>query len=360
MSVADRIRAAAGAATESQTAVSAANPAPAAQEIPLYDTPEAKPTVETKSTPVGKAEEYEFSDSDLADLLDEEDDVVDEDSGLPPAEDHSAKTEEVGEQPVVPDEDEAAKAKPDETLETATAPVEETPEAKAAREAAEAAAAAATPPEQTAEAPVVPEPAPQPGKTPEELQAEFTKTRDALVESLAAETYQITDDEATAMITDPEKVLPKLLAKVHTNVLASMAQGIATQVPEMIQQVNYMNQVRQEYDQAFYKQWPKLAEHRDTVERVSAVYQQLNPKATMKEAMQEIGAQAMVMLRIPIEGQPIAVPDAGAPVAGETPPSTPPPAPAAVGGAGAPAKPAPATQGNIFSEMAEEWLEDGD
>ena len=346
MSVADRVRAA-----------QSGESTPAAPAAEVVETPSGKKEL-PPSTPPGSAQEYEFSDSELNDFLSEDD--GEDDTGIPAAETPPDEVEDDGltdEEPVetiLPGSEEIDQGTPPAGEEAETTPPTEetTPPVQAA---------APTPPVPPVEQQGQPEAGQQQEapkqKTAEELQVEYDNARQVLEESLMQQ-YALSEDDASALITEPEVVFPRLMARLHTNVLASMAQGMAQQLPSMIQHLNQQQEAMNAYNTAFYSKWGELKGHEDVVNRFSQMYQQLNPQATMEQAIDEIGAQVMVALRKPIKGQPQPVPDGGQSQV-TAPVTPPPPVPASVGGS-APPKPAPAGQGNIFSEMAEEFLADGD
>ena len=342
--IADRARAAA-AATADVTETPVQAPSETKVELPA-------------STPPGSAQEYTFSDSELADFLSDEDNDGTVPAPEPSPDSFEEDASQVGEEPtetILPEGDTV-----DQSAQPAGDTVETTP--PTGKEVPETPKPTATPPVQATEQTATPgteqrtpqEPAP---KTPEELRADFEAAQSSLLQSLE-QTYALSEDDVNAMITEPETVLPKLLARVHTNVLANMAQGMVQQLPLMIHQVTQQQQAITEYNRAFYSKWEALRGHEDVVNRFSQLYQQLNPGATMEQAISEIGAQVMVALRKPIQGHPQPVPAAGTAVTQQK--SVPPPPPPARPGGSAPPKQAPVSQDNIFMQMAEEMEADGD
>jgi hypothetical protein len=185
-----------------------------------------------------------------------------------------------------------------------------------------------------------------------EKTAAEAKTKE-LFDGLAKQ-YQLPEDMAARLATEPEQVLPFLAAKVHQHVMAQVEQMVAQQLPGRIHQVVETTRRDSEAKSAFYKAWPTLneREHHDKVMMVGTLFRQLNPTATPDEAIQRIGRVVHEALGLPIPAATTTAP-AAASVA---------PAPAQqpfrpAGGAGT-GRAAPAPAGNEFEQMAAELLMD--
>lgn len=260
--------------------------------------------------------------SDFADLIADDDDT---------GEDFTA-TPEVAE-PVAPAVEPPVAAEP--------APVEPSP--------SEPPPVAATPPE-TPQAPAEPQvPAQEP---PPEI--DYTKLREDFVNLLETDTYKLSDDEATAAISEPEKALPRLAAKVHANVLDAVTHGLMQQMPNVVQKILVSQMQQTQAANSFYEKWPALAEHRGQVMQVANIYKQMNPNVPVEEAIQQIGLQASVMLGLPIEGYSDAAP-APTPDVPVTPPPVP-PQPIVPGGAGVGAPLTTVPSDNLFEELANDFI----
>ena len=147
-------------------------------------------------------------------------------------------------------------------------------------------------------APVVPQyvapTAPQP--TPQQLAAQraadLTKLEDL---------YKLSEEESAAMFTEPEKVLPKLLAKMHQQATQSVLDSMQTAVPQIVQRTESATRVETEARQAFFSVNSDLAkpEYEAAVLQVGAMFRQVNPKAPREVAVQKIGELARVALNLP-------------------------------------------------------------
>lgn len=149
---------------------------------------------------------------------------------------------------------------------------------------------------------VVEEPEPVIQQTPEERDTIIAAAREkALVE--VEQQFQLTEDEADDLVTDPNKVLPKMMAKVYLDLFTSVMQGMQQQLPNMITNVVKSTEQGNLKRNAFYDAWPQLnkAEHVETVERIGGAYMQMNPKATQEDFIKEVGAQVWVARRLPLD-----------------------------------------------------------
>jgi hypothetical protein len=155
--------------------------------------------------------------------------------------------------------------------------------------------------------------------------AERQKARDTFVASLQ-DMYKLDEDTALKVMTEPETVLPQILANLHVTVLDAAVQGVMQQLPRAVQGVLESKQTVDAGKQAFFDKWPQLAAHEADVLRFGQVYRQLNPEASTEQFIEEVGAQVMVVKRIPFDAVAAPAKSAGA---GSVP--TAPPAPAVPG-----------------------------
>lgn len=205
----------------------------------------------------------------------------------------------------------------------------------------------------TPQAPVAVQPAFDPAELEAKAIAQLTETE-----------YALTEEDKTALIAEPDKVIPKLAARMHVRMQVQLAQQIAQILPGIIgNQLAQANRV-QGLETSFFAQYPELnkPDFRKTVQESLAMIRQVNPQATRDEVMRDGAALAAVRLRtrigavqdqVPIpalpQNMPLATPTA-VPLAPAQPqvPFT----PAHSGGASEPVVPTDPTAGNIFAELA--------
>lgn len=252
-----------------------------------------------------------------------------------------------------PDHDFAADTEQDDTEVQETSVEAQEPEKVAETPQAETPAVEAQAPEQPQQVAQEQAQQPQTETQPEQPQGpsqeEIAQMRGKIHESLK-NVYALSDEDAEAMLTDPQSVIPTLAANLHMSVMAEVHQAIrqtveqvTQQLPQTIQQTTKMQQDSEKILNDFYGQWPELKGKEDVVTQAAAMYRQMNPDATLEQAMNDIGRQMYVLLNIPLPGQ--------APQQQQTAPAVP-PAPAAA----TTVSPPSSTPQNWFSAVADEML----
>jgi hypothetical protein len=204
-------------------------------------------------------------------------------------------------------------------------------------------APAQTPAPSTTESNQTQEPSPSPAPAPVQV------TREESVGKIAEMLAIKSEDDIELLRTEPEKVLPKLMAGLFYDMHATIMRQVQEQMPQYIQHHDTRAvQVKQAADE-FYQAWPALKEHSAIVNVVAKVYKGLNGNVDRATAIKEIGAMAMIKAKIPFDWEsgaatpPAAVAPAPKPVA-----------PGGIGGSGSPA----AQPNNPFELLAEELLID--
>jgi hypothetical protein len=183
---------------------------------------------------------------------------------------------------------------PDEETPPAAETGEETP-AKEETKAPEQKPSEEPPP--APQTPVEPE---QKQETPEELakrQEDYRQWLDKERTTLT-ELYKLSEEDAEKVQTEPELVLPKLLANMHLNLQRTLLEGMQQVLPQVMGQTSAVQAREAEAKKVFYGEWPELAQHHAKVVEIGKMYRQLNPKATPDEAIQAIGLMAMQTLKI--------------------------------------------------------------
>lgn len=159
--------------------------------------------------------------------------------------------------------------------------------------------------------------------------------------------YQIPEELAARLPTEPEKVLPVLAAKVHQAVLNGMQAWATQAIPAFLQHHNQVTEANNASRKAFFGRWPGLEAHEKHVLEVGRMYRQMNPKATQEDVIEKVGQIVYAALgqQPPARGN------------GQQPPArsgaAPSPKPAGSSSSQAGAEP-PAD--NLFTSMAEDFL----
>ena len=110
--------------------------------------------------------------------------------------------------------------------------------------------------------------------------------------------YALSEEDARNVITDPEKVIPKLFARMHVDMMMAVASGLEKQLPVYLQQQSGETNFRQSANREFWKTWPHLGkpEYLPTVQGILTQYRQLNPQADLPTIIREVGVLASVRL----------------------------------------------------------------
>lgn len=223
--------------------------------------------------------------------------------------------------------------------------------------AAPAQSAAPQPPAQpAASTPAQPEavqPAPQPQpaapqETPDQLAAKRAEHRAQAVAKIQ-ESYALNEEDAAKLVVEPEKIIPRLLANAHAQILDNVWAMMQNALPTMIQHTQRQTEQSAKSVGQFFDAWPELnnPQYKPTIARVLQGYRASNPQATTEDVIREGGVMALVALRLPLPARVTNnahMPDAARPGA----------FPAVHGSAVArpPAKPSD----NVFTVIAEEDL----
>jgi hypothetical protein len=328
---------------ESKTSSSPSSSTPAADPPATPAVPAAVPAA-TPAAPVAPA-----APAPKAAEIDTDEPAPDDDDGEPIDWDKESAPDEIQHEPAAPAPKPTTPAQPAAPAK----PAVPAPAAQPAQPAAPAQPAVAQP---AAPAPATPaQPAAQPAapaKTPEEItaaqQAEAKKNFDNLVAY-----YKLPEDMAEKLPTEPEVVLPFMAARLHQEIARGVERMVQEALPHAIRNVMTAEQTEERSKKAFYDAWPQLSGYEKQVLEVGTMFRRLNPDAPPEEAIKRIGETVMTALGLQIApgtAQP------GAPAAPAQPAARQPVfQPAGGGGSG---RGAPPADDNVFTQMAEELIEE--
>lgn len=187
--------------------------------------------------------------------------------------------------------------------------------------------------------------------TPEQITEYYRNWRSGTEKVLAETHYKLSQEQIDELDAEPVVALPKFMAKVYLDaVTASLAQMNA-HLPRMVQQINAASTESGKREQKFYEKWPALntEEHQKVVLRLGSAYKASNPTATVEQFIDEVGAQAMVTLRLPMP-----MPNGN----GNTPPPAKPFKPASATPPSTGAAPPPKNPFEAFNETFDEDIDE--
>ena len=219
----------------------------------------------------------EWDASDVDELLADDDDSMPE----PPTPEPEPEVAEVAE------EEPPAEDAPEPEVPEPEPPMEEP-----------VAAEVPTEPEPTPEVPEEPEDT----RTPEQVAEEVKKARESARENLV-EQFKMTEEQEEDFAQDPGKFLSNLAADLYLDLYDSMMTGIQKQMPTLVAMTMNQQTARQTAENRFFEAWPQLAkpQYRKTIDRISDSYHATNKGAPAEDAIREIGAQAWVALKLPLD-----------------------------------------------------------
>lgn len=169
--------------------------------------------------------------------------------------------------------------------------------------------------------------------------------------------YALSEEDSNLMISEPERVLPRLAAQMHLNMQTQIAQQIAQALPQLIETQIQQSRQTHSLEETFFTAYPTLSDpkFRDTVKDSLLMVRNAHPQATREEVMRDGAAFAATRLRIQLANAP---PQSGSvpPVQQQVPqnpaPTMQPFIPAQTGGGTEPIVPVDNNAGNMFAELA--------
>ena len=138
----------------------------------------------------------------------------------------------------------------------------------------------------------------EPEKILDQLSEEVSKHRDTFQKVLAEQTYTMTPQELEEFTEDPAKVIGRVAAKVHVNVVESLSKMFAQQMPMYVHGLMQARARNDERESAFWSANPGLdpVKHRDIVTNIAGLFRKMNPNADAQTVISTVGRMAMAAL----------------------------------------------------------------
>lgn len=124
----------------------------------------------------------------------------------------------------------------------------------------------------------------EPAVNPAELSARY-------MQGLTTE-YGLSQEDALALQTQPETVLPRLAAQMHMRVMQDVVkhvQQMAAYVPQMLQAQLAQQEAENSAKQEFFGEWPGLSAHYQATVQNAMMVRQANPNATKQQVIEMAG-----------------------------------------------------------------------
>ena len=194
---------------------------------------------------------------------------------------------------------------------------------------------------------VTPVPAAAPAQpTPSEVPSPevYTAWRDKRISELSG-LYALNESDAQALLTEPEVVLPKLVAKAHMEVLEASMRAMQAMMPVMMQQVTQHTERNTQAKGLFTQINPDLADpaYEPAILELGSYYRSKNQQASPEEASRAIGALVRAAFGLTRQEQAAVTPSPAQPAVTPFVPAR---------GGGGMARPAPS---NVFEQLAQEF-----
>jgi hypothetical protein len=136
----------------------------------------------------------------------------------------------------------------------------------------------------------VPEIKPEVKAEAEPVQLDWAKWESDSIAGLVPQ-YQLTEDEANAMLTEPELVLPKLAASVHARVVKNILEHLPQILPNLLASTMQAQTVETNLRSQFFSVNDDLSDPKfaPAIQQAGAMFRQLNPEADVATASFQVG-----------------------------------------------------------------------
>lgn len=157
------------------------------------------------------------------------------------------------------------------------------------------------------------QPPAQPQPTSPDRTAEYQRLREQALGQFEQQ-YAFTPEDTRQLMVEPEKVLPRVFARLHADIVTSVMAGLAQQLPTIMQSTRSVENERTVFNREFFKAWPQLADKKYVadIQGTLQVQRQLNPNLPMSDVIRNVGAVVVVKNQIPITSPTAASPAAPA------------------------------------------------
>lgn len=129
------------------------------------------------------------------------------------------------------------------------------------------------------------------------LERAIEAQRPQMLELVAKNLYPLSEEDLTAVNTEPEKILPQLMARVHVNAVQGVLRHIAQQMPVVFNGLYEARERNRTMEDSFYRAWPQLdkAKHQQQIVQVGRVWRQMNPGGSTEDFVKQVGAQVVFL-----------------------------------------------------------------
>ena len=128
--------------------------------------------------------------------------------------------------------------------------------------------------------------------------------RNQLVNDIAR-SYQISEVDATKLMTAPNEILPQMAARIVVDamdrIVPVVMNGVFSALPQFVDQHMGARTVATKNEDAFFQKWPELKEHEAKIAPLAKAFRDANPKATMEQAIVQVGMMVWNAAGLPMD-----------------------------------------------------------
>lgn len=114
--------------------------------------------------------------------------------------------------------------------------------------------------------------------------------------------YAIDESDARDLAVEPEKVLPKLAARVYVDTVEAVTGVLGAQLPNVVRELMRLERDKERAEDTFYSKFPALKDKKfeKSVHSAIKVVRAQNPSASMEEVVTQAGITASLANKIPL------------------------------------------------------------
>jgi len=135
-------------------------------------------------------------------------------------------------------------------------------------------------------------------ETPEQIHARYQEHRQSRIAELAQRTFALDAQTVEQLQTEPEKVIPLLMAQSCMAAMEATLVAVSNYLPQAVNAIRDQHATVRAAEEDFYKAWPKLKnpQYEQALNSAGAFYRQLNPTASKEKFIQDVGLAVMAQM----------------------------------------------------------------
>lgn len=134
--------------------------------------------------------------------------------------------------------------------------------------------------------------------TPEAIAARYQEHRQSRISELAQRTFQLDAQTVEQLQTEPEKVIPLLMAQSCMAAMEATLVAVSNYLPQAVNAITEQTSTVQKAEKDFFDAHPVLNDpkYRQALDTAGVFYRQLNPTATKERFIADVGAAVKAQL----------------------------------------------------------------